>query len=68
MGPKKMCLALIAITRRLTGINGILRFLVIGECGVGWLNNKSRMSREVQVRFCEQLKGGEVPSVDSTCC
>jgi hypothetical protein len=24
----------------------------------GWLNNKSRMSREAHVRFCEQLKGG----------
>ena len=34
--------------------------LLTGGFGVGWLNNKSRMNREVHVRFCEQLKG-ELP-------
>ncbi len=29
----------------------------IGVFGVGWLDNKSRMNREVHVRFREQLKG-----------
>ena len=34
-----------------------LHYLLIGVFGVGWLNNKSRMSREVHVRVCEQLRG-----------
>ena len=41
-------------------IEGFQRCLLIGEFGSGWLNNKSRMSREVHVRFCEKLKG-EIP-------
>jgi len=31
--------------------------LHIGVFGSGWLDNKSRMNREVHVRFREQLKG-----------
>ena len=34
-----------------------LHYLLIGVFGIGWLNNKSRMSREAHVRICEQLKG-----------
>ena len=38
-------------------IHKILVYLLTGKSGNGWLNNKSRMSREVHVRFCERLEG-----------
>lgn len=43
----------------------ILCYLHIGESGVGWENNKSRMNQEVHVRSCEKLKI-EISSAYST--
>jgi hypothetical protein len=37
-------------------IDNIRHHLLTGEFGAGWLNKKSRMNREVHLRFREQLK------------